>query len=95
MNSIQQYGAGVAMYIKEGIQYEVVVAEANSQYEVLSVLLKDLKLLLAVVYRHCNSSIHAVDHLPDYLLKRAKVSASQLNGIIIGGDFNDSISVIE
>ena len=94
-NSIQQHGAGVAMYIKEGIQYDVVVKEANSQYDMLSVLLKDLKVLLAVVYRHCNSSIHAVDHLPDYLIKKSKTTTAELNGIIIGGDFNDATMVIE
>ena len=82
---------GVAIYLRDDLTGQLVVAASNSMCETLVIKVKTLNLLLIVVYRPPNSSLECFDEamkicqksIDDVISKDAKVK-----DILMMGDFN-------
>ena len=95
INSIQERGAGVAVYIKNTVNYKVIHSKATEHYEILCIFLIESKILIATVYRHCKSPVSCIQHLPQNLLELCeKFHSTSSPKVLVTGDFNDSTTFI-
>lgn len=92
VNSVQDRGAGAAVYIKIDTSFHIVKTDAKDDYEMICIFFPKISTMVATVYRHCNASLASFLHVPQCLLDICKTN--NIPKIVVLGDFNNSTGEI-
>uniref|UniRef100_A0A8W8LNQ3 DNA helicase Pif1-like 2B domain-containing protein n=1 Tax=Magallana gigas TaxID=29159 RepID=A0A8W8LNQ3_MAGGI len=92
VNSVQDRGAGAAVYIKIGTTFHIVKTDAKDDYEMICIFFPKISTMVATVYRHCNASLASFLHVPQCLLDICKTN--NIPKIVVLGDFNNNTGEI-
>lgn len=92
VNSVQDRGVGVVVYIKIGIIFYIVKIDVKDDYEMICIFFFKISMMVVIVYRYCNVFFVLFLYVLQCLFDICKIN--NIFKIVVFGDFNNSIGEI-